>query len=57
MIVNWFVVECNLCGQEFEVDKDFSYRGYKHKEYHRPNKKRASNNIVKGVVEWIIKPQ
>ncbi len=57
MIVNWFVVECNLCGQEFEVDKDWGLRAFKHKEFHRPNRQAKSQNRIHGVVEWIIKPQ
>jgi len=57
MIVGWFVVECNLCGQEFEVDKDFGARAYRHKEHHHFNKHRASQNRIIGEIDWIIKPQ
>jgi len=50
----WFKVECNLCGQQLPVDKDFSLRSWKHKEFHRFSLKNKSQNRILGVVEWNI---
>ncbi len=54
MIANWFRVECNLCGQQFDVDKDWGIRSWKHKETHIPNKNAKSQNRIHGKVEWLI---
>lgn len=56
-------VRCNLCGQEFNIDKgingileggDVRKRMIRHKERHNPIGKTASSNIIRGEVEWII---
>ena len=49
------IVRCNLCGQEFS---DAYYiqeeRLQRHEEHHDGTLKRATYNIIRGKVEWLV---
>ena len=48
-------VRCNLCGQEFNIDDDdIRNRMLRHKERHNPIGSKASSNIIRGEVEYIV---
>ncbi len=51
-------LRCNLCGQEFDRDSDTMIvvlnRLKRHEEHHDGTLKRATYNIIRGHVEWLV---
>ena len=52
------IVRCNLCGMEFN-DDDFikglhKARLQRHEEHHDGSLKRATYNMIRGKVEWLV---
>ena len=57
MVVGYIkmIVRCNLCGQEFS-DDDLLHevRLQRHEEHHDGSLKRATYNIIRGKVKWLV---
>ena len=49
------IVRCNLCGQEFSDDYYIQEeRLQRHEEHHDGRLKRATYNIIRGKVKWLV---
>ena len=50
------IVRCNLCGMDFndDGDKHWSQRLSRHEQHHDGSLKRATYNIIRGKVEWLV---